>query len=137
MERSASPGVAARRRRSGGGLERLRSLCLALPETAEEVAHGMPAFRVRGKTFALYADDHHGDGRVAAWCKAPPGMRDALVAADATRYFSPPYLGPSGWAGVHLDAAPDWDAVADLLEAGYRMVAPKRLTAALDRDACA
>lgn len=107
------------RKRSGERLGRLRALCLALPETTEEAAHGMPAFRVRGKTSALYADGHHGDGRVAAWCKAPPGMRDALVGAYAGRYFSPPYLGPSGWVGVHLDA-------------GYRMVAPKRLSAALD-----
>ena len=43
-------------------LERLRKLCLALPETAEKVAWGEPTWRVRGKMFAMLDNHHHGDG---------------------------------------------------------------------------
>jgi hypothetical protein len=45
--------------------EAVRDTCLWLPEAEEIVSHGSPNFRVRGKTFAMYAVNHHGDGRVA------------------------------------------------------------------------
>ena len=84
----------------------------------------------------LVAGHHHGDGRLALWVKAPKGEQDALVGADANRYFVPPYLGPSGWVGVQLDDAsdPDWDEVATLLEQAWRMNAGKRLLATYDAE---
>jgi hypothetical protein len=43
---------------------------------------------------------------------------------------------PGGdWIGVDLDAASDWDEVAELLDASFRMTAPKRLIAELDQIA--
>src|SRR5687768_13706584 len=118
-------------------LARLRKLCLALPEAHEVVAWGEPTFRVRNKVFAMYAsaDNHHGKGRAGVWCKSTHANQDLLVRAFPDRYFVPPYAGPSGWVGVYLDAKPDWDAVAELLADGYRMIAPKRLIADLDRRA--
>lgn len=42
----------------------VQQLCLAFPETEELISHGMPNYRVRGgKIFAMYAANHHGDGR--------------------------------------------------------------------------
>lgn len=110
-------------------LDRLRALCLALPEAHEVEAWGEPTFRVGNRLFAMYAaaESRHGAGRPAAWCKAAPANQDLLVRAFPDRYFVPPYVGPSGWVGVRLDGAPDWDAVAELLADGYRMIAPKRL----------
>src|SRR5690606_3682945 len=90
-------------------LTRLRALCNALPETTEKEAWGTPTFRVRGKMFAMFADDHHGDGRVAVWCKAPTGAQEALVESDPDVFFRPPYVGPSGWVGVRLDRGLPWD----------------------------
>ena len=116
-------------------LGRLRALCLALPEAVEQVTWGEPTFRVRDKIFAMYHDHHHGDGRVAVWCKALPGAQEVLVSADPDRYFIPPYVGHHGWIGVRLDGAIDWGELADLVEEGYRMTAPKRLIALLDRRA--
>src|SRR5919202_103121 len=84
-------------------LERLRKLCLALPEAHEVEAWGMPTFRVRNKLFAMYAHDHHGDGRIALWCKAAPENQELLVRARPDRYFVPPYVGPRGWVGALLD----------------------------------
>ena len=115
-------------------LTRLRKLCLALPEAHEVEAWGEPTFRVRNKMFATFASraSHHGDGRDAAWIKASAPNQRLLVDTDPGRYFVPPYVGPSGWVGVHLDSDVDWDDVGDLLRDGYRMIAPRRLLAQLD-----
>jgi hypothetical protein len=115
-------------------IQRLRRICLALPEAHEVTAWGEPTFRVRNKLFAMYADarNHHGGGRHAVWCKATHMTQDLVVHRDPDRYFVPPYVGPSGWFGMYLDDGPDWDAVADRLKEAYRLVAPKRLLADLD-----
>jgi hypothetical protein len=117
---------------TGDMLARLRATCLALPETAEKEAWQTPTFRVRGKMFAMFAEDHHGDGRIAVWCKAPVGAQEALVESDPEHFFRPPYVGPSGWVGVRLDRGLDWGEVADIVREGWRVAAPKKLAAALD-----
>jgi predicted DNA-binding protein (MmcQ/YjbR family) len=111
-------------------LDQLRAICLALPEATEQGGVGDPTFRVRDKIFAM---QHGMKGRPSMWCKAPPGVQDALVATDPDRFFVPPYVGHHGWVGVFLDVTLDWDEVADLVEESYRMTAPKRLSALLDR----
>lgn len=115
-------------------LTRLRRLCLSLPETTEKVAWGSPTFRVRNKMFAMFHDNHHGDGRIAVWLNAAPGAQDVLIGAEPGRFFVPPYMGPSGWIGVRLDNGPDWGQVAALVEDAFRIVAPKRVAALLDPD---
>jgi len=114
-------------------LPRLRQIVAALPETSERISHGSPTFWGGKKTFASFHLNHHGDGRVAVWCKAPPGAQEALVETDPDVFFVPPYVGPSGWIGIRLDRKVSWDVVAGLLEEGYRMVAPRRALAELDR----
>jgi hypothetical protein len=109
-------------------LDRVRRYCLALPETTERLSHRTPTFFVSQKrSFVQYWDDHHGDGRVALWCAAPPGAQEALVAADPRRYFRPPYVGGRGWVGVRVDLGPRWSEVAEIIEEAYRAVAPKSL----------
>jgi hypothetical protein len=116
-------------------LEKLRRLCLALPETTERLSHGEPTWFVRGKkTFVNYANHHH-DDRLAFWCAAPDGAQDALVGSDPERFFVPPYVGHRGWLGVYLDVAVDWDQITDLVTDAYRVVAPKRLVAEMDARA--
>jgi hypothetical protein len=113
-------------------LARVRKICLALPEAHEKIAWGAPTFRVRNKQFAMFLENHHGDGRLALWCKAPPGAQEALVGADPERFFIPPYVGPSGWLGIHLNKSLDWGVIAGLVRDGYLEAAPKRLRAALE-----
>jgi hypothetical protein len=114
-------------------LDRVRKICLALPEVTERLSHGSPAWFIRGKkTLAMYADDHHGDGRLAIWCPAAPGVQEAMIAEDDERFFRPAYVGPSGWLGIRLDIDPDWDEIAAIIEDAYRKVGPKRLVALLD-----
>ncbi len=113
-------------------LAKLRKIVAKLPETSEKISHGAPTFWGGKKTFASFWDDHHGDGIVAIWCKLPPGAQRGLVESDPYTYFVPPYVGPSGWVGIRVDRDIDWDAVAGLLEEGYRTVAPKRALKVLD-----
>ncbi len=113
-------------------LEKLRKLIAAWPETDERLSHGAPTFWGGKKTFASFADNHHGDGRVAAWIKSDADTQEGLVEANPDVFFVPPYVGPSGWIGVRLDRDIDWDVVEGLLEDGYRAVAPKRAIKQLD-----
>jgi len=105
----------------------VREACLWLPEAQEFLSHGSPNFRVRGKTFATYVVNHHGDGRVALWLNAPPGSQELHVRAEPEHFFVPPYVGPRGWLGVVLDGGIDWNRVAALVREGYEKVAPPQL----------
>jgi hypothetical protein len=114
--------------------ERLRVICLALPEVTERPSHGAPAFFVRDKKsfLQLWASGHHDDDFPHLWCAAPPGAQAELVAGAPDRIFRPPYVGGRGWIGVRLDGEVDWAEIAELCEDAYRAVAPARLIAVLD-----
>ena len=109
--------------------ERLRGICLSLPEAVEKEAWGDPTWRVRDKIFAM---EKRGDGRISLWCKAPPGSQMVLVGADPDRFFVPPYVGHKGWIGMRLDTSPDWKEVRAVVARSYRLIAPKRLSALLE-----
>ncbi len=118
--------------RTSAILKRVREICLSLPETTEKEAWSAPTFRVKKKMFAMFLNQHHGDGRVALWLDAPPGDQELLVAADPVRFFVPPYQGPFGWIGVRVDLDPDWDEVREIVVDAWRTSAPKTLLAQLD-----
>jgi hypothetical protein len=112
-------------------VERLRRICLELPETTERPSHGAPTFFVRGKRpFLMAQSNHHGDGRFAIWCAAAPGTQQLLVEADPERFFVPPYVGHRGWLGVRLDRGLDWDELAGIAEDAYAEIAPAKLVEA-------
>jgi len=117
-------------------LPRVRKLALSFPEAHEVEAWGEPTFRVKNKIFAMYADsgNHHGSGRPAIWCKAKAVNQRLMIDAAPDRFFSPPYVGPSGWVGVWLDRGVDWDELLGLLRDGYRMTAPRKLLERLKDD---
>ena len=114
-------------------MERLRTICLALPEVTERLSHGEPTFFVRGKKSFLMSADHHHDDRRAFWCAAPAGVQHELVDTEPARFFRPPYVGGRGWIGVYLDVDDlDWDEVAMIVRDAYRAIAPASLVARLD-----
>lgn len=113
-------------------LERLRSTIMSWPETKEKLSHGSPTWWGGRKTFATFDDHHHGAERIAVWIKSSFDEQELRVESDPVTFFVPPYLGPSGWIGVRLDHDPDWAMVEELLEEGYRRVAPKRAITALE-----
>jgi hypothetical protein len=132
--RSARKKRATKDIRSRSPIERLREICLALPETSEVEAWGEPTFRVKGKIFAMHAsaDTHHGAGRPAVWILSVSMDQDLVLRARPDRYFKPPYVGPSGWIGAWLDRNPPWSEIAELLRDGWRRRAPKKLAATID-----
>ncbi|MBS0422434.1 MAG: MmcQ/YjbR family DNA-binding protein [Proteobacteria bacterium] len=107
--------------------EAVREVCLSFPEAVEVISHGSPDFRVRGKTFASYVVNHHGDGRVALWLNSPAGAQDHYSKSQPRHFFVPPYVGPRGWLGVHLNKGLSWQRVAELVRQAYEKVAPPAL----------
>jgi hypothetical protein len=108
-------------------LAKVRSACLALPETSERLSHGGPAFFIRDKKcFVMFLNDHHEDGRLAIWCAAPDGVQAEMVETDPERFFRPPYMGHLGWLGVLLPGIDDAELTAICREA-FVTVAPKAL----------
>ncbi|QTI67788.1 MmcQ/YjbR family DNA-binding protein [Gordonia polyisoprenivorans] len=112
-------------------LIRVREVALTLPDATEVVAHGRPTFRC-GKMFGNYGGGEKGGIRHdrSVLFLADPVERAALV--EDPRFFVPAYFGPAGWLGILLDDATDWIEVAELLDASYRQIAPKRSLAKLD-----
>jgi hypothetical protein len=129
----AKPTPARRTGASERLVERLRKICLALPEANEKVSHGEPTwFAGKGKVFAMLDNHHHGARHLSVWLPQPLGQQEALIEADPDRFFRPPYVGPSGWVGVVLDTKPDWESVAGLVREAYRHVATRKLLARLE-----
>jgi len=121
---------------TGDLVERLREICLALPEATERPSHGAAAWYVRDKKqfVQLWPDGHHDHQFPHLWCAAPPGAQAALIGSDSERFFRPPYVGGRGWVGVRLDGAIEWAEIAELCADAYRAVAPARLVDKLDAD---
>ena len=113
--------------------DRLRQICMALPDACERETWGSPTFRVRDRIFAMIRRD---DGRVAVWIKASAGAQEVLIGAAPERFFRPPYVGPKGWIGVWLDDAPDWAPdwadVAAHVRRSYGLIAPRKLAKLLE-----
>jgi predicted DNA-binding protein (MmcQ/YjbR family) len=127
-----SPKPRSKARSSGGPpVQKLRAICLALPEATEKIAWGEPTWRVRGKLFAQLDDHHHGADHLAVWLPAPLGEQEAMIFTDPARFFRPPSVGPRGWVGVRIDRRPNWAQVASLVEQAYRLVASPRLLSSL------
>lgn len=63
-------------------LSRVRQICFDFAGTEEKLSHGAPWFNVKGKGFVTFANDHHGDGRVAVWCKSTLDEQRRLTKAD-------------------------------------------------------
>lgn len=113
-------------------LTRLTKICLALPEVQREVHGKHAAFLVRKKKFAYFLYDHHGDGIVAVTARVLPGDNEVLVMAQPQRFYMPAYLAHRGWVALRLDTGKiDWDEVAELVAASYRLTAPRKLAATI------
>jgi hypothetical protein len=113
---------------SDAAYARVREICLRFPSAEEKLSHGAPSFHVRGKLFLMFVDDHHGDGRLAVWCKSSLEEQRRLVGDSPARFFVPPYVGVKGWVGVVVspDVA-DWIELSILVEHAWTSVAPPRL----------
>jgi len=111
---------------SSSALERVRRICLALPETNERPSHGAPTFFIRDKrSFVTYMDDHHGDGRLVLWCASSSDVQQMLATSRPEQFCVPPYVAHLGWVGVRLDRDLSWDEIAGVIADAHRVVLEK------------
>lgn len=91
--------------------EKLRELCLGLPDTSESSHFGSAAFKVGKKLFATC----NGEQIVLG---LEPDHADALLANDPrwTRYARDPNA-----VVIRTADITDWDEIADLLRASYAL----------------
>ena len=111
-------------------IERVRRICLALPETMEKLSHGEPTFFVRKKVFAMFSNNHHNDGHIAVTLPAAIGIQAMLIESEPEKFYRPPYVGVRGWIGVELDRVSDEELTLHIHEA-WRLIAPEKLHALL------
>jgi len=107
-------------------LRRVRRICTALPGTTEKLSHGEPTFFVAKKVYAMFANNHHEDGRIAIWIPAAPGLQATLIKTEPKKFFMPPYVGVRGWVGIELGEVDDEELALNISEA-WRLIAPKKV----------
>ncbi|MCZ6598055.1 MAG: MmcQ/YjbR family DNA-binding protein [Planctomycetota bacterium] len=126
MTRKGRPGAASRKHEAA-----LRRIAMGYPETVEEFPWGHSAFKVRRKVFLFLACDEDGLG---VSVKLPYSNREALLLpfAEPTHYG----LGKSGWVSARFapDETPPIAILREWIDESYRVIAPKKLVAALDGD---
>jgi hypothetical protein len=106
--------------------EDVRRIALALPETKEKLAWGMPTFRVRERIFASLAED---DASIGVKC--PIEERTELIAAEPEKFFlRPGHDDNSAWLRVRLAALDDAEELEAILLDAWRLTAPRRLAQA-------
>ncbi|MBV8811069.1 MAG: MmcQ/YjbR family DNA-binding protein [Acidobacteriaceae bacterium] len=111
----------------GKQLARLRRICKSIPGTIEKLSHGEPTFFTPKRVFAMFANNHHGDGRVAVWLPAAAGVQTALIEEAPETYFRPPYVGVNGWVGVELSKVDD-EQLGALVREAFRFIDQKTRT---------
>ena len=105
-------------------LRRVRRICMAMLGATEKLSHGEPTFFVRKRVFAMFANNHHNDGRIAVWVPVEPGLQAALIRAAPKTYFRPPYVGSAGWIGIELSEIDDEDLAGHITDA-YTLIHSK------------
>jgi hypothetical protein len=122
-------------------LDRVRSLCEALPEVQEQTAWVGVRWRVRQHTFAhllVVADGrpqsharalgHEGPATVLTF-RTPPSEVDAFASMGHPYFYG-------GWGrdvvGLVLDDDTDWGEVEELVTDSFRLLAPKTIVARFD-----
>ncbi len=108
-------------------VEKLRAICLALPETRGTKQFGAPVWQAGTKTFAIAYD--YGEGPMLGFWVGVD--QQGLYTADP-RYSIPKYMGHNGWIALAVGKRCDWAEIESLAHASYRHFALKRMLKALD-----
>ena len=106
--------------------ERVRLLCLSLPETSETSSWGHPNFRAGKRTFVTFESDSAGP--TIAFKLHP---FDVEILESQPGFVRTPY-GQGRWVSVQIHARTKWLTVKELVMKSYRLVALKRMLAKLE-----
>jgi len=110
-------------------VERVRRICLELPEAVEVEAWGRPTFRAAKRIFVHVAVT--AENPFSIIIKTDPEEHLALL--QDGRFYGVPYYDRNHWVGADLDAPDtDWQLLAEVIETSYRQVANRRQVDALD-----
>ncbi|HXT64564.1 MAG TPA: MmcQ/YjbR family DNA-binding protein [Pyrinomonadaceae bacterium] len=112
-------------------IERVRRICLALPGTWEKISHGEPTWFAGKKVFAMFSNNHHGDGHVAVTVPAAIGIQEMLIKKSPKTFYRPPYVGARGWVGIEVSRVSDKE-LAQHLEEAWKLIAPRKLVSEFD-----
>jgi hypothetical protein len=119
-------------------VERIRTLCLALPEVTVRVDDSLTStrsaaqsFDIRRRSFCLLVAREGSTGQAVPLLvlRAAPQEREALLSAGHPFFAS--RAGPDRIVVV-LTGDTDWEEIRELVIDSYRILAPKKLTALLD-----
>lgn len=105
---------------------RLRRLCLSYPEAGETSAFGHPNFVAGKKAFVTL---ERVGGRPSIAFRQSPA--DVSLLVGRLGFFQTPY-GRGVWVSCWADLPMRWSQMATLVDRAYRLVALKRMIAALD-----
>ena len=114
-------------------IERVRRICLALPEATEKISHGEPTWFVRKKVFAMFSNNHHDDGHVAVTIPAAIGIQEMLIQRNPKKFYRPPYVGVRGWVGIEVKQVSDKELALHINEA-WGLIAPQKLVELLGKE---
>jgi hypothetical protein len=119
-------------------VERVRTLCLALPEVTVRIDYSRTrarstaqSFDIRRRAFCLLVavENRAGEPVPLLVLRADADDREVLLSIGR------PYFVPRGGhdrIGVLLTADTDWEEIRELVTESYRILAPKKLSALLD-----
>ena len=119
-------------------VERVRALCMALPEVTVRVDYSLTrarstahSFDIRRRSFCLLVAREGPAGQPVPLLvlRAGPGEREVLLS------IGHPFFAPRAGRdriGVLLTDDTDWEEIRELVTESYRLLAPKKLTALLD-----
>jgi hypothetical protein len=119
-------------------VERIRTLCLALPEVTVRIDYSRTrtrstalSFDIRRRSFCLLVATEDSTGKPVSQLvlRADPGERDALVSTGAPFFAS---RAGRDRIRVLLTDGTDWAEIRELVTESYRTLAPKKLTELLD-----
>jgi len=119
-------------------VERIRALCLALPEVTVRVDYSLSSerstahsFDIRRRSFCLLVAVRDPAGKPVPLLvlRADPDERDGLLSSGHP-FFAP--RAGRGRIGVVLTDDTDWTEIRELVTDSYRVLAPKKLSALLD-----
>ena len=116
----------AAKKDDGTQLKRIRLICSSIPGTIEKTSHGEPTFFTPRRVFTMFANNHHGDGHIAVWVPAAPGVQADLIEEAPDTYFRPPYVGGAGWVGVELSNVDD-ERLGAVIREAFRLMTTKKI----------
>jgi predicted DNA-binding protein (MmcQ/YjbR family) len=99
-------------------IERLRKICLALPDTVETVNFGHPFFRVNKKPFCVFHGEQDAPAIAFKVLKSEAG-----IFLEDSRFFKTPYMHHHGWVSLHAQGKLDWKEIKALVKSSYDLTA--------------